>query len=55
MAVIRAVVLSNPRPVASTRESETALVSNNISRNVAKDTAIQINGHIANEIHNYSW
>jgi hypothetical protein len=55
MAVTRVVVLPHPSPVASTGESEVALVSNTTSGNVAKDASIQINGHIANEIHNYSW
>jgi hypothetical protein len=55
MAITRSVVLLDPSPIASTRESETALVSNTTSQNVAKDTAIQVNGHIANEVHNYSW
>jgi hypothetical protein len=53
MPATQSTILSNPSPV-KTREIDVALVSNTTSRNVAKDTAIQINGHIANEVHNWN-
>jgi hypothetical protein len=53
MAVAQSFIGSNSSPVNS-RETEIAPVSNTTSGNVAKDNAIQINGHIANEVHNWN-
>jgi hypothetical protein len=53
MAAAQSSILSSSSLVTS-RETEIALVSNTTSRNVAKDNAIQINGHIANEVHHYN-
>ncbi|KAF1922178.1 uncharacterized protein M421DRAFT_389859 [Didymella exigua CBS 183.55] len=54
MAAAQSYIFSNSSPVTS-RETEIALVSNTTSRNVAKDTAIQINGHIANDVHHWNF
>jgi len=50
MATTQDLVLLDSSPKSSPGDREAALVSNTTSRNVAKGSAIQINGHIANEV-----
>ncbi|OAL01577.1 hypothetical protein IQ06DRAFT_218557 [Phaeosphaeriaceae sp. SRC1lsM3a] len=54
MAVTRSSALLNPRSARSTKENDNILVTHTTSHNVAEDASIQINGHIANEVHSYS-
>ncbi|KAH7411619.1 hypothetical protein DE146DRAFT_243208 [Phaeosphaeria sp. MPI-PUGE-AT-0046c] len=54
MAVTRSSVLLDPKLALSPKESDKILVTNTTSHNIAEDTSIQINGHIANEIHSYN-